>query len=198
MAKIPYMKAPRKIVASLALVALMGGATVADQTANEIARYEGYVPVGYRDPVGIPTKCYGEIDDVVLGKRYAFAECERGLNAHIVELLTPVRQCIRDFDRLPDKSKIAIASMTYNIGSGAMCKSSIVQYFNAHNWTRACKRMAEIYKTARGKALPGLVKWRKGESKLCLQGLEEGVTDTAALPVELRQAEVAMCERGGM
>lgn len=33
--------------------------------------------------------------------------------------------------------------------------------------------MAEIYKTANGKELPGLVKRRRLESDLCLQGLQE-------------------------
>ena len=67
-----------------------------------------------------------------------------------------------------------MVSMAYNIGSGAFCKSSVARYANAGDWERACKRMAQIYKTAGGQELPGLVKRRKMESELCLEGLREG------------------------
>ena len=49
----------------------------------------------------------------------------------------------------------------------------MARYFNAGDYKRGCERIAEIYKTAKGKELPGLVKRRKYESDMCLAGLRE-------------------------
>lgn len=172
MAKINYKKIPGKIVASAALVALLGAGGAAlflDTTAD----FEGYVPEGYRDPVGIPTKCFGDTTNVVIGKQYTFDECAASINRHGLALAKPVMDCIPELAYKPDKVKAAILSMTYNIGSGAMCKSSVARYANAGKWELACQRMAEIYKTAKGRELPGLVKRRAHESAMCLDGLKD-------------------------
>ena len=173
MAKIRYRIPPKKVLPSLALIVLLGGVGVASLTTETVEEFEGYVPEGYLDPVGIPTKCFGDTRDVVVGQEYTFEECSRSLNEHLYELAVPVTKCVKNFKSLPDKSKAALISMTYNIGSGAMCKSSVVRYFNQGQNERACRRMAEIYKTAKGKELPGLVKRRKFESEMCLAGLKE-------------------------
>lgn len=173
MAKIPYKQnMGKKVVASAALVALLGcgGAYIA---LNSVAEFEGYVPEGYRDPVGIPTKCFGDTNDVELGREYSFDECAASLNEHLVETTAPLAVCIPGFSALPDKTRAAAASMAYNIGPTAFCSSSIARYFNDGDYERACRRMAEKYRIAGGKELPGLVKRRKAESEMCLAGLLE-------------------------
>ena len=178
MPKIPYRKPPRKVIVSAALIALLGGG--AYLALDTTAEFEGYVPEGYVDPVGIPTKCWGDTRNVVVGQEYTFEECSRSLNEHMVELVQPLTRCIKGFADLPDKTKAAIASMTYNIGSGAMCKSSIVQRMNRGDLQGGCKRMAEIYKyatdrkTGKKVALKGLERRRNYESAMCLAGLKEG------------------------
>lgn len=184
MARIRYRLPPRKVLASAALMALLGGAGVATLTLDTVEEFEGYVPEGYLDPVGIPTKCWGDTRQVVIGKPYSFEECSRSLNEHLTELVLPLTSCIRDFASLPDKTKAALASMTYNIGSRAMCQSSIVKKLNAGDSEGACRRMAEIYKTAKGRELPGLVKRRRYESAMCLAGLRE-----AAHPLQEKARE---------
>ena len=44
----------------------------------------------------------------------------------------------------------------------------MARYAKAGDWERACRRIAEIYRTAGGKELPGLVSRHKGEFRLCL------------------------------
>ena len=176
---INYKKMPRKLAPTAALLALLG--TASAQYLAVTSDFEGYVPEGYLDPVNIPTKCFGDTTNVVVGKKYSFSECERSLNEHSVEIIKPIRKCIRDFDKLPDKVKIALSSMAYNIGPTAMCKesSSIRKYANARNYTRMCRRIDEIYKyatdrkTGKKKELKGLAIRRHKESQLCLEGLEE-------------------------
>lgn len=173
MARIPYRIPPRAVVPSLALVALLGWGA-ANLSLETVEEFEGYVPQGYHDPVGIPTKCWGDTRDVVIGQQYSFDECAASLNEHLYELAEPVTRCIRDFASLPDKTKAALVSMSYNIGSGAFCKSSVARYFNGGDHERGCRRIAEIYKTAKGRELPGIVRRRNYESQMCLSGLEEG------------------------
>lgn len=171
--KIRYRKVPGKVIAGVALIALMGiGA--AQLAVEEIAEYEGYVPEAYKDPVGIWTKCFGDIYDVTPGASYTFEQCLQSLNQNVLKHAKPIFKCIPRLADQPDKVKAAMVSMAYNIGTNGFCSSSVAKYANAGEWDKACRRMAQIYKTAKGKELPGLVKRRKGESELCLQGLKEG------------------------
>lgn len=174
MGKIPYKKLPKKVIASAALIAILGPVG-ANMYLDTLVDREGYVPEGYLDPVGIPTKCFGDTTDVVVGKEYTFEECERSLNEHAYELVKPLTRCIHGFKELPDKTKAALSSLSYNIGSGALCKSSVAKKINAGDLEGACRRIGEkgFYDTARGKSLPGLVKRRKYESEMCMRGLDE-------------------------
>ena len=172
MAKIPYKKVSGKIMAGAALVALLG-IDAAQLSVDEISDYEGYVPQAYKDPVGIWTKCFGDTRNVTPGAKYSFDQCVQSLNSQILALAKPVLKCVPRLADQPDKVKAAMVSMAYNIGVGGFCSSSVAKYANAGEWERACRRIAQIYKTAKGKELPGLVKRRKGESDLCLEGLRE-------------------------
>lgn len=172
MSRIPYRKVPGKVVAGAALVALLG-VGAANLTVEQVAEFEGYVPQAYQDPVGIWTKCWGDATDVTPGETYTFEQCLKSLNDHTVELARPVMRCIPDLKDQHDKTVASMVSMAYNIGPSAFCRSSVARYANAGDWARACKRMAEIYKTAKGQELPGLVKRRKLESELCMEGVRE-------------------------
>lgn len=173
MARINYKKPPKKIIAAAALVALLG-AGAAQLSIGTIADFEGYVPEAYQDPVGIWTKCWGDTRDVVPGTLYTFEQCAQSINDHTLELAAPIMRCVPSLNTQPPKVKAAAVSMAYNIGSGAFCKSSVAKYFNAGDYERGCTRMAEIYKTAKGQELPGLVRRRALESAMCLEGLREG------------------------
>ena len=187
MAKIPYRIIPGKLVASVALVALLG-AGAASLTLEQIADHEGYVPQAYLDPVGIWTKCFGDIYDVIPGQEYTFEQCLRSLNNNVLAHAKPIFDCIPQLRSMPDKTKAAMVSMAYNIGTNGFCSSSVAIYAKAGEWERACLRMAQIYKTAKGKELPGLVRRREAESLLCLQGLAE---IDAAAPKEKANAGYA-------
>lgn len=173
MARINYKKVPTKVIASAALVALLG-AGAAQLSIDTVADFEGYVPEAYQDPVGIWTKCFGDTRDVVPGTLYTFEQCAKSINDHTLELAAPIMRCVPSLANQSDKIKAAAVSMAYNIGSGAFCKSSVARHFNAAEWERGCLRIAEIYKTAKGQELPGLVRRRALESAMCLEGLKEG------------------------
>jgi len=59
---------------------IIGGSAAASALAGAMGLYfEGVYPVGYADPVGIPTDCAGETGpDVRVGKqRFTYDECVR-------------------------------------------------------------------------------------------------------------------------
>lgn len=166
-----YRKIPGKLVASTALVALLGSG--AYFTLNEVASHEGYVPEAYRDPVGIWTKCFGDTYDVTPGMEYTFEQCLDSLNRQVEAHARPILKCVPGLQERHYKTKAAMVSMAYNIGTGGFCRSSVAQKAIVGDWEGACRRMAEIYRTAGGKELPGLVRRRQHESELCLEGLKE-------------------------
>nr|AIA88187.1 CAZy families GH24 protein [uncultured Burkholderia sp.] len=69
---------------------------------------------------------------------------------------------------------VAMLDMAYNIGPTAFCRSSVARYANAGEWTAACKRISQIYTTAQGVKLKGLVTRRNQESAMCFDGLKGG------------------------
>ena len=170
MSSISYQKPPKKVWASLALVSLLG-AGAARLSVEAVSDFEGYVPHAYQCPAGVWTRCFGDTTKVTPGASYSFDECVESLNEHLLELTRPILRCVPSLKDRPDKVKSAAASMAYNIGPTAFCKSSVARYFNAGEWERGCRRMAEIYTTAKGVELAGLVKRRKLESEMCLEGL---------------------------
>ncbi len=182
-AKIPYRRIPGKLVAAASLVALLG-AGAASMTLSLVAENEGYVPEAYLDPVGIWTKCFGDIYGVTPGEKYTFAECLASLNTNIERHARPVLACIPKLGQMPPKTKAAMLSMAYNIGVNGFCSSSVARYARAGQWGQACQRMAEIYTRARGRELPGLVKRRRAESRLCLEGLQADAAESAFLQSE--------------
>lgn len=146
-----------------------------------VGAWEGLRTVAYRDPIGIPTVCFGETRGVKMGDRYTVEECQVMLGKGLVEFETGMRRCLKAPDRIPDKSYVAFLSLAYNIGNGAFCKSSIARYANryadSHNLgdlAEACNRI-RLYNRAGGKVLRGLVRRREEERKLCLEGVREKV-----------------------
>jgi lysozyme len=61
----------------------------------------------------------------------------------------------------------AYVSLTYNIGSGAFCRSTLVKKLNTYDYQGACKEILK-WSYFKGKQLPGLVKRRNEEYRLCV------------------------------
>ncbi len=134
-----------------------------------IMKWEGTVYRGYIDPVGIATKCTGDTNDVVVGKPYTKAECERSLADQLAAHSGPVLQCTPLLADHPYQLAAAI-SLTYNIGTGAYCRSSVARRFNQGDFIRACNNML-AWDKAQGRVLRGLTRRRQDERRVCMTGL---------------------------
>jgi lysozyme len=118
----------------------------------------------------------GETKGAKPGMKFTREQClqillDSGLARHEAGM----RKCINEPDIVPTKTYVAMISLTYNIGVGGFCKSSIVKRWNAGDRYGACNAFS-AYVKAKGRVLPGLVARRRGERALCVDGLDELVT----------------------
>lgn len=153
------------------------GVSVAAVLLNIVPEFEGMILRGYKDPIGIVTACAGHTKTAVLGKPYTKEQCLELLEQDLVEHAEGVLRCTPALKDRPYQLAAA-TSFTYNIGTGAYCRSMTARRFNAGNFAGACKAMNEsdsgrpqwVY--AGGKMLPGLVKRRRTERALCEADLQ--------------------------
>jgi lysozyme len=136
-----------------------------------IMGFEGLSTYVYKDPVGIPTYCYGETENVPSrGTRFTPEQCRALLLAKLPRYDAAMMKCVSAKVVLPDERRAALISFTYNVGSSAFCKSTLVRKLNAGDTRGACNELLRWTK-AGGRELRGLVNRRKAERDLCLKGL---------------------------
>lgn len=153
------------IAAAVAVAAPMG------------AYYEGVLPVGYADPVGIPTDCVGETGpDVRIGhQRFTAEECIARYAPRLARNWTHgLSYCVQRDVTVPQAG--ALISWADNVGIHAACTSTLVRMLNAgaapdawcaqlHRWNKARYLGVLI-------VLPGLTKRRASEHAMCLGDVE--------------------------
>jgi lysozyme len=138
-----------------------------------VGTFEGLRTTAYRDPVGVPTICFGETRHVYMGETISPDQCKQMLGSRLTEFARGVDACLRL--PTPDKTFVAFVSFAYNVGTGAFCSSTLVRLANAGDLTAACNELPK-WANAGGHPLPGLVTRRAEERTLCLQGVADGVT----------------------
>lgn len=147
------------------------GFTVAGSLAiGLIGGFEGLRTKAYRDVVGVPTVCFGETRGVKMGDSYTVEECKAMLGDALVEFEAGMRKCMVRPDSVPDKPYVAFLSLSYNIGIGAFCKSTLVRKLNAGDIRGACNELTK-WNRAGGRVIRGLTIRRAEERKLCLEGV---------------------------
>ena len=133
---------------------------------NEGYRDNAYIPV----PGDVATIGFGETINpdgtrVLLGQRTTPEKALKRLGEHVEVYEEAVRTCAPvpmyqyEFD--------AYVSLSYNIGTNAFCKSTIITKLKLYDYTAACKEILKWDKF-KGKALPGLTKRRTEEYKICI------------------------------
>lgn len=150
--------------------AVKKGATWVSICVGCVAGFEGLRTAAYRDasPAEIWTVCYGETKGVTKDSRYTPEQCREMLGARVLEFGAEVERCVRV--PMTEARKAAMVSFAYNIGSEKFCASTLVKRLNAGDTVGACNELVRWVK-AGGVTLPGLVKRREAERKLCMEGL---------------------------
>lgn len=135
-----------------------------------IAEWEGKRNGVYFDAVGVPTICYGHTGpEVKKGLWYNDEQCKAILRADIEKHVAPVLRCAPVLKDHP-WPLAASASLAFNIGPGAFCRSSAAAAFNRGDFAHACDRFL-VWNRAGGRELPGLTRRRIAERDLCRRGL---------------------------
>lgn len=153
---------------------IIGGSIAAILAVATVGGFEGLSLKPYRDIVGVKTWCYGETRGPSKAV-YTKAECDAMLVKALGEFETGYRKCLPDGimddpKRVPDGAYVAFLSLSYNIGTGAFCKSTAAKKLREGNVKAACYA-ATAFNKAGGKTVKGLVNRRNAELKLCLTGL---------------------------
>ncbi|WP_312158100.1 MULTISPECIES: lysozyme [Pantoea] len=127
---------------------------------------EGRVYEPYKDVAGVWTVCDGHTGtDIIKGKKYTDRECDRLLWND----LQPVKKTVDSLVKVPlnEYQRAALYSFTYNVGSGAFSKSTLLKKLNAGDQDGACEELRRwVY--AGGMKFRGLMNRRDMERSMCL------------------------------
>ena len=135
-----------------------------------IAPYEGLVLKTYKDPIGILTYCRGETISARPGLTYTEEQCNAIFADRIKSFEKSVSGCLPNYSSLPTPVQASVLSITYNVGTGAMCKSTMFKLLSKGDIKAACEQFP-LWNKAGGKVLPGLTKRRASEMAFCLKGV---------------------------
>ena len=154
---------PKKIAGRLKT----GGALAAMAVAFT-GGFEGLRQSAYPDPAshGYPwTICYGHTSGVKPGDRDSISECKQLLLSDLEKEGAGIDSCITY--PTTNGQAIAFLSLSYNIGTGGFCRSSVAKDFNAGRTQKACDDLLHFDRAA-GMVFPGLTRRRQAERRLCL------------------------------
>lgn len=148
----------------------LAGAVVATAVAASafVAQWEGLRTQAYQDVIGVWTVCFGETKGVMPGDQYTAAECEAMLDKELRSYAVNLGKCLKA--PLPEGAAVAFLSWSYNVGTGAACRSTAVRKANAGDLFGACDELLR-WNRAGGRVVPGLVNRRKAEHVLCTRSL---------------------------
>lgn len=133
-----------------------------------IAGFEGLRQVAWHDPIdpkGVNTVCYGHIEGVQVGDTYTKVQCQEMLKSDLPRYMAMVDRQITV--QMPPQRYAAILSFTYNVGEGALKKSSVRRHMNAGRVQEACDALL-LYNKSTGVVRRGLVRRREAERVMCL------------------------------
>jgi lysozyme len=170
------------VAATVTVLVLFEGMTNI-HSGNSVGTHQSF------DPRDVNTVCYGHIENVHIGDTYTKIQCQKMLANDLPRYEKMVENCI--FVPMPGYRHAAILSFTYNIGGGipakngrpahgGLCGSSVARYINAGHPEKGCDALL-LYDKAVGKVLPGLVRRRQAERKMCYNSGEPPLPDVEVM-----------------
>lgn len=141
-----------------------------------IAGYEGFSSTAYKDTGGVLTVGFGHTGtEVKPGTRVTVVQALTTLGKDVGKTERALQSCLGDDVRLTQGEWDAYVTLAYNVGAGAVCKSSIRPKLKAGRYREACETILGFNKVrVNGKLVEskGLTNRRKGEYRKCLQGIK--------------------------
>ncbi len=143
----------------------LSGASALTLAGVMVPELEGVRYTAYYDVAGVLTVCYGHTGkDIIPGKRYSEAECEKLLNKDLLPFSRAVERAVT----VPtdEYQKAALISFSYNVGITAFQKSSVLRYLNTGEEGKACEALKQWIR-AGGRKWQGLMNRREVEYEVC-------------------------------
>jgi lysozyme len=155
---------------------------ISDKGLSIIKEFEGYgreLPNGdctaYQEHLGggkydIPTIGWGCTEGVTMGLVWTRAQAEEALRREITKFEDGVTSLVRF---IPTQNQFdALVSFSYNVGLGALAKSSVLRLANSGDFHGAADAFS-MWTKAQGQTLPGLVRRRHEEAALFLEPTDD-------------------------
>lgn len=139
--------------------------TISSKGIDLIAEFEGCRLNAYRCPAGVPTIGYGHTRGVKMGDRLKSVVAAKQLLLEDLEneYIPGVLACVKV--PLTQNQLDALVSLAYNIGVGALSKSTLIRKLNAEDYQGASAEFLK-WNRAAGQVLPGLSRRRRAEKQL--------------------------------
>lgn len=136
---------------------------ISDKGIELIKRYEGCKLSAYKDSVGIPTIGYGHIKGVKIGQTITQAQADALLKSDLL----PVEKYINGIGaELTQNEFDALCSFCFNLGTGALAKSTLLKRIKAKHTTIEKQKEFLKWICAGGKRFKGLFNRREQEAIL--------------------------------
>jgi lysozyme len=127
---------------------------------------EGYRDTAYIPVAGdVPTIGFGTTQNVRMGDKITVPQALDRALTDVQKFEGAMKRCVKV--PLHQYEYDAYVSLTYNIGEGAFCRSTLVRKLNAGDYTGACEQILR-WDNFKGKPLRGLTIRREKEYKQCI------------------------------
>ncbi|WP_165311038.1 lysozyme [Vibrio ziniensis] len=130
-----------------------------------IVPFEGKEFKPYYDVAGILTVCHGHTgSDIIEDKTYNESECVQLLEQDLATVKQNLDPLIKH--PIPEATRAALYSFTFNVGVGAMSRSTLLMKLNSGDTKAACLELHRwVY--AGGQKWKGLITRRQIEEEIC-------------------------------
>lgn len=152
-------------VSNITASLIAGGAGALAIAVSMVMPLEGVKYKPYYDVAGVLTVCYGTTGpDVIEGKAYDQEECDYFLERDLKQIERQILPMIKP--ALPEPTKAALYSFTYNVGVGSFSRSTLLKKLNGGDMNGACEQLKRwVY--AGGRKWKGLMTRRDVEMEVC-------------------------------
>lgn len=146
-----------------------------------IKEFEGFRNLAYQDVVGVWTIGYGFTEGVKPGQRMTLGQASARLATELARYESAVLAACKV---PPNQNQFdALCSLAWNIGTGAIARSSVIKAHNRGDFQSAARAFG-LWNKAGGKEWPGLTRRRAAEAALYLKPThDEQAPDADAEPL---------------
>lgn len=144
-------------------VSFLMSSPVNQATIDLIKHFEGFRSNAYLCPANVWTIGYGSTRGVKRGDRITEAAASARLLKEVTEFAAGVDRLVKV--PLTDNQRGAVVSFAYNVGTGALSRSTLLKKLNQGDFTGASAEFLRWNK-ANGRVLAGLTRRRAAEQAL--------------------------------